>query len=202
MVIIEPLEVVAAPLTVWLAPVGTAFPGIDTDPGTGWFKLGTNGNKNYDDDGVTVSHEQTIESWRGAGAVGPVKAWRTEEELGIGFTLVDLTPAQYAKVLNNATVTETAAAVGTPGTAEIGLSQGQTIASFALLARGVSSVDENLSAQYQVPRCYQSENPEPVYTKGDPAGLEVGFAALEDLTDGVSERERFGKLVIGTQPPA
>lgn len=200
----QPFEIVSAPLTVWLAPVGTAFPTIDTQPAAEWFKLGTNGDKNYDDDGVTVSHEQSINTWRGAGSVGPVKAWRNEEELSIGFTLVDISPAQYAKVLNDATVTETAAATGTPGTAEFGLSQGAEIATFALLARGKSPVDENMSAQYQVKRCYQAENPEPVYTKGgdSPAGLEIGFAALEDLTDGVAERERFGKLVIGTAPAA
>lgn len=194
----EPYEIVASPLTVWLAPVGTAFPAIDADPPTEWIKLGTNGDRNYDDDGVTVSHDQTIETFTPAGSTGAVKAWRTEEELAIGFTLVDLSVAQYAKVLNDATVTDTAAGVGVAGTSEFGLSQGHEVAAFAMLARGKSPAGDDFTAQYQVTRCYQAESPEPTFTKGEPAGLEVSFAALEDLTPGVSERERFGKLVVQT----
>lgn len=194
----EPFEVVAAPLTVWLAPVGTAFPAVDTEPDASWFKLGTNGDVNYDEEGVTVSHEQTIEKWRGVGSTGPVKAWRTEEELMVGFTLVDISAAQYAKVLNDATVTDTAAATGVPGTSEFGLSQGQDVKTFALLARGKSPAGDDFAAQYQVKRCHQAENPEPVYNKGsEPAGLAIQFGALED-PDAADERERFGKLVIQT----
>lgn len=201
----EPFEVIASPLTVYLAPVGTAFPAIDDAEGgfaSGWTKLGTNGTRNYDDDGVTVTHEQTIETWRGAGSTGPVKAWRTEEELMVGFTLVDLSAVQYAKVLNDATVTDTAAAAGVAGTSEFGLSQGLDVATFAMLARGKSPAGDGFNAQYQVKRCYQAENPEPQFNKGDePAGLEIQFAALEDPS-AENPRERFGTLVIQTAAAA
>lgn len=197
----EPFEVVAHPLTVWLAPVGTAFPDVSEDPDASWIKLGTSGDENYDEDGVTITHEQTIEEWTPAGSTGPRKAFRTEERLLVAFNLVDISADQYAKVLNDTDVTQVAAGSGTAGADEFGLSQGHTVASHALLARGVSPADEQFSAQYQVPRCYQAANPEPQYQKGTPAGLACEFAALEDL-DASAETERFGKLVIQTAEPS
>lgn len=192
-----PLEILAAPFTIWLAPVGEAFPNVDTAPAVNWAKLGTNGDINYDEDGVTVTHEQTIETWRGLGSTGPVKSWRTEEELLIAFTLVDISAAQYAKVLNDATVTATAAGVGVPGTDEFGLTQGAEVAQFALLARGASPGQATGSAQYEVPKVFQNANPEPVYQKGEPAGLACEWVALEDIA-AASRSERFGRLVIQT----
>ena len=43
--------------------------------------LGTNGARNYAEDGITVTHEQTIEQFRGLRGTGPVKAFRTAEQL-------------------------------------------------------------------------------------------------------------------------
>src|SRR3990167_8660628 len=111
-----PYEIVAAPLTVWVAPTGTAFPDVDTAPNGSWTKLGTSGDKNYADDGVTVTHEQTIETFTPAGSTAARKAWRTEEGLLVEFVLVDISADQYAKILNDATVTDTGAGAGTPGT--------------------------------------------------------------------------------------
>jgi len=66
-----PEEVVAAPLTIWLAPVGTAFPEIDAAPGVGWEKLGTEGDMNYDESGVSVSHAETVNDFTPAGSTMP-----------------------------------------------------------------------------------------------------------------------------------
>lgn len=193
-----PHEIVAAPLTVWLAPVGFAFPDVDETPipTMGWEKLGTSGDKNYDEDGVTVTHGQTIEVFRPAGSTAARKAWRTEEELLIGFTLVDLSAAQYARVLNDVTVTQTAAAAGVPGTDAFPLLQGLDVTLFALLARGASPANNALTAQYEVPIVYQAESPEPVWKKGEPAGLAIQFAALLHDTLG------FGKLRVQTAAAA
>lgn len=175
----EPYEIVASPLTVWVAPVGTAFPDVDAVPSGTWFKLGTSGDKNYDDDGVTVSHEQSLEVFRGAGSTKPRKAWRTEEDIVVGFTLVDVSASQYAKILNDAAVDTEVAGPGTPGTKTVTLDQGIEVSQLALLARGVSPEGEEFVAQYQIPRCYQSANPSPVYGKTGPAGLECEFRTLE-----------------------
>jgi len=191
-------EIIAAPFTLWLAPVATAFPLLSAAPGAGWTKVGTSGDRNYSDDGVTVAHSQTLETARPAGATGAVKAWRTEEELVISLTLWDMTLEQYAAALNGNAVATTAAGTGTIGTKTIGLSQGREVTAYALLARGPSAYDDGFLSQYQVPRCYQSGNPQPVFSTAGPAGLELEFTALEDLAAAVAE-ERFGKHVVQHQ---
>ena len=55
-----PYEVVAQPFTLWVAPVGTAFPDVDTAPDGSWTKVGTSGDLNYTEDGVTVTHSQSV----------------------------------------------------------------------------------------------------------------------------------------------
>jgi hypothetical protein len=184
-----PFEIVASPLTVYVAPVGTAFPAVNAAPGGSWFKLGTSGTKNYDEKGVTVSHSETINTFTPAGGTAPRKAWRSAEGLAIDLELVDLTIEQYAKILNDATVTTT---VGPPAIKDINLMQGLTVKNLALLCRGLSPVDESLAAQYQVPICYESASPSPSYRKDQPASLACQFTALEDATLG------FGKLIVQT----
>jgi len=187
-----PAEIVASPLTVWLAPVGFAFPEVDEVPipTNGWVKLGTSGDKNYTEAGVTVTHNQTISTFTPAGGTAPRKAWRNQEELLIAFELVDISAVQYGQVLNDATVNTNAAGGGEAGTYDFDLLQGIDVATFALLARGISPADPTMVAQYQVPIVYQAASPAPVYMKGTPAGLACQFAALEDATTG------FGKLVV------
>lgn len=189
----EPFEVVAAPLTVWVGPVGTAFPDVDEAPSGTWFKLGTSGDKNYGDDGVVVTHQQTITPWTPAGSTMPRKVWRTSEGIMIGFTLVDISAPQYAKILNDGSVTQTAAGAGTPGYDSVPLYQGIEVAAFALVARGLSPADEALAAQYQVPIVYQGAEPAVTYNKGTPAGLAIQFTALFDDDSG-----GVGDLIVQT----
>jgi hypothetical protein len=189
----EPYEIVAAPYSVYLADVGTAFPDVDETPAAGWTLLGTSGDLNYNEDGVQVTHEQTLATFRPAGGSGNRKVWRTEEDLKITVKLADLSPDQYAKILNDATVTTVPSGAGTAGTKAFDLQQGLDVALFALLARGVSSVDDSLACQYQVPIVYQSANPAPVGKKGEPALLELEFSTLEDSSDG------FGELIEQTE---
>lgn len=190
----EPYEIIMAPYEVYLAPVGTAFPDVDETPAAAWKLLGKSGADNMEEGGVSVVNGQTLVSKRTAGSTGPVKVGRTEEELTLGLTVYDMTAEQYALALNNATVTDTAAGAGTPGTRSIPLRQGRSVSLFALLCRGVSPYDDSMVAQYQVPKVYQSDNPSPVFSKGDAAGLKLTFNALEDL-DAATEAERFGKYV-------
>lgn len=193
-----PYEIITQPLTVYVAPVGSAFPEIDSDiilaPTGDWLMLGTCGDKNYEDEGVTVAQEQTVNLFRGAGAAGPRKAWRAEEDFIISFTLVDLSPEQYATVMNDAAVETVAPGPDQAGTKSHQLSQGLLVNSFALLARGISPVNETLNAQYEVLNAVQDGNPSPVWGKGAAAGLEVSFRALEDCTNG------FGVFRSQTDP--
>lgn len=194
------LVVIAGAYTLWLAPVGTAFPLVSAAPAVAWVRVGTSGDVNYDEDGVTVSHVQKQEMVRSAGRTGPIKAFITEEDLMISVKLMDVSLEQYATALNKLTPTTTAAATAVPGTKRLGLSQGPDPIQYALLCRGASPYGANFAAQYEVPRCVQSGNAKPVFKKGKPATLELEFNALEDLS-AASPLERFGRLVSQHQAP-
>lgn len=195
-----PFEIIGAPLTLWVAPVGTAFPTIAAAPGAGWTKVGSNGDRSYENGGVTTTHAKTYNKVRTAGASGPIKAFLDEEDLMFAVTLLDLTLEQYQLALNGNTITTVAPASGQPGTKKIGLSEdvGRT-KEYALLVRGLSPYNEALAMQYQIPRCYQSGAPAPVFRKGVPAALALQFEALEDLAAS-SPQERFGSIIAAHLP--
>jgi hypothetical protein len=198
-----PYEIVAAPFTLWVAPTGTAFPDISQTPGVSWTKVGTSGDLNYSEDGVTVSHPQTVEKFRALGSAGPRKAFRTEEELVISMTLHDLTLEQYALAMNYNTVTTVAAGSGTAGVKKLGLSRGLDVPQRALLVKGAdaSSYGTGWGSQYEVPIAVQTGEPEVVYVKGEPAGLMLQFEALENPA-AATPAERFGRLVTQNANPS
>ena len=192
----KPFEVVAQPYTLYLAPVGTTFPDIDATPSAPWVKVGTSGDLNYDQAGVKVIHKQKIELWRALGSAGPRKAFRTEEELNITLTLVDLTLEEYANALNFQSVSTTPAGVGAAGYKSFELSRGLEMPLHALLVRGAgaSPYGDGWAVQYQVPVVVSTGDPDVIFVKGKPAGLALEFQALED-PDASPVTERFGTLV-------
>lgn len=190
----DPYEIIATPLTLYLAPVGTAFPAIDAAPSGSWVKVGTNGDRSEDEAGVTVTHSQQIKQVRTGGSLGPIKAFRDAEDLKIEVTLLDITLEQYQAALNGNSITTTAAGTGTAGFKKVGLSRGKSVKLYALLARGASPYADAMNSQYQFPRVFQSGDPKPVYKKGVPAGLMLEFTALED-PNAATDDVRFGTLV-------
>ena len=197
----EPYEIIAAPFTVWYAPVGEAFPAINATPAGNWAMIGTSGDENYHEDGVTAAHSQSIQKYRPVGTTGPRKAFRDEEDLMIRLTLNDMTLEQYKHGLNANSVSATAAGSGTAGFKKLGLRQGLDVTRQALLVRGdVSAYGADYKSQLEIPICFQSGSPEPVFRKGEPAGLALEFTALED-SGASSEDERFGRLIKQHQAP-
>jgi hypothetical protein len=198
----EPYEIVAGPLTLWLAPVGTAFPLIGVAPPNPWTKVGASGTRNYSEDGVALSHSETLQKARPAGSMGARKVFRQEEDMTITVTLWDNTLEAYTLALGGLAPGTTAAGPGTAGFKKIGLSRGETVKTYALLARGagLSAYGDGLAAQYEVPRCYQSGNANPVYKKGLPVALQLVFDALEHDA-AASDDERFGRLIMQHQAP-
>jgi hypothetical protein len=195
----KPYEIIAQPFTLWVAAVDTAFPAVDTDPDGSWTKIGTSGDLNYTEDGVTVKHSQTVEVFRALGSTGPRKAFRTEEEMNISLVLADLTLEQYALAMNYNPVTHDAPGVGTPGTKSLGLSRGLEVPQRALLVRGQGSpYGTGWAMQYEIPVAVQVGEPEVVFVKGEAAGLALEFMVLED-PDASDEAERFGRVVAQTE---
>jgi hypothetical protein len=193
-----PFEIIGSPLSLWLAPLGTAFPLIDVAPAIAWKLIGTNGTANQDDQGVVVSLNQKVEVARPAGRTGPVKAWISEEDCMISIGLWDLSLEQLQYALAGVAPTTVAAGTGTAGYKKTGLTRGVEVTQYALLARGVSPYADNMNAQFEVPRVYQSGSPKPKFGKGKPAGLDLEFTALEDLA-AATPAERFGRLVAQHQ---
>lgn len=192
----QPYEIVAAPFTLYVAPIGTAFPLVDAAPAVDWKMVGTSGDRSETEEGVTVAHSQDVNQVRTAGSTGPVKAFRTSEGLVISLTLLDMTLEQYATAMNSNVVGTTAAGVGTAGFKSLKMYQGVQVSGLALLVRGAGSgYGESYPAQYEVPACFQSGAPEVVFTKGEPAGLALEFTALEDPS-AATPGERFGRLVM------
>lgn len=179
-------EILAAPATVYVAAVGSSFPKVDTDPADPWVMVGTAGDLNYDDTGVSVTIDQTLGTFTPSGSTGVRKVWRSAEGLIVDLNLVDLSPLQFAQALNNASVTTTAAGASQPGQKSFPVLQGQTVALFALLVRGLSTVDDTqFASQFQVPVVYNAGKPKLVFgKKATPAMLAVSFVALADDTDG------------------
>ncbi|PYE86914.1 hypothetical protein [Phyllobacterium leguminum] len=196
-----PFEIIAAPFTAYYAPLGTAFPVISAAPAADWTKIGTSGDKNYDEEGVTVQHTQDINKVRSLGSTGPIKAFRREEDLIISFTVWDVSLENYRLALNQNEVSTTAAGVGTAGTRSVQFYKGEQVATMALLLRShVSPYGDGMNMQYEVPYCFMSGNPEPAYRKGEPAGMALEFTALRDPA-AVTDAASFGRLLIQHQKP-
>lgn len=168
-----PHEVVAAPLTVWIAPVGTSFPNVWQDtPGGGWVRLGTEGSKNYSDAGVSVGHTEEVTDFIPAGSTMPTKRFRVGESMMITLELVDIGPDAYAKVMNDSQITTVAKSAGTvAGNKSFSLYRGDQVKSYAVVLRGVSSVDNDLNLQYEFTQAGVSVNGEAVFNKGEPVML-------------------------------
>lgn len=187
-------EIIAGPLTLFLAPVGTAFPAIGSAPTGDWVKLGTGGARNYDTSGVTVMHSATYNKVRTDGATGPLAAFVDEEDLMFRVRLIDATLEQLRNALEGNAITTVAAGSGTPGTKTMGLSMGPgRAAEYALIAEGPSPYLDGQVARFLVPRCYQSGNIEAVYRKSVPVGVSLEFTALENSAAS-SDATRFGTL--------
>lgn len=176
-----PHEVVASSLTVYLAPIGTAFPTTSATPSVSWTKLGTAGANNYNDDGVTIAHTEEVSDFTPVGSTMPLKRFRTAESFMLSLNLVDVSPAMYAKVMNDATVNTV---TGPPATKWFSLYRGDQVNSFAVLARGLSGVDNALNAQYEFSKAFVSVNGDVQWKKGDPAMLPVEILAVRhDASD-------------------
>lgn len=194
----EPYEIMATPFDVFVALAGTEKPDIGDDveaSGSGWTKLGQRGADEYDEAGITVTHAQEQTFYRGLRGTGPVKAFRTSEDLTLGFTLNDLTVESYAQILNDAAVD-----VSSGNSRVVGLHQGPQVNAIALLARSVDGpYGDGAPCQYWIPKVVQSGSPAVVHRKGVAAGLALVFTTMENL-DALTEDERFGVFEAADGP--
>jgi hypothetical protein len=190
-----PLEIIAGPLTLWYGPVGETVPDTNVTPAGSWVKIGVSGAGNYMEDGVIVGRSQDIEAWRPLGESGPVKLYRTAEDLIIRVTLADLRLEMLSIAFAANTV---ATAAGPPAIKTLGLYCGPgELNRIALLVRGASPYVAGKNRQYQIPVCAYVGSFEMAFQKSPPAGLLMEFQGIVD-PNASSNDEKMGTLIAQT----
>ena len=164
-------ELIAQPLEVFVATVGTAFPDLGAEVPADWSRLGRTFPANIGEDGITVQPTQEVEEFFGQSTMA-VEAFRTEEGLVFTIPVADLRLETWRWVLGNDINDETI------GEVAIDFERGPNTKKLALLARGLSPYDRSKQAQFEVPVCYHSGEPEVEFSKGDPGELELEFTSL------------------------
>jgi len=188
-------KIIMAPFEAWWAPVGESVPDLADTPSGNWDKIGTNGLSHMAEGGVTVRHTQTLNEVRTEGGTAPQKVTRSEEDLEVEFNIVDMSLEEYAKAMNDQTVTDTAAGSGTAGVRSIPIRRGTDVEVKALLLRGASPYGSSFSSQYYVAQAYVKGDIEIVYTKNDKAMVHFLFGAIEDPSQ-AAEEDRLAKLYM------
>lgn len=190
----DPREIMIGPLAIYLAPAIEPLDDVDAAPSGNWALLGTSGTDNYAEAGITLTHSQTVRMTHSVGSTEPLKANRQQEQLTIGLSLMDLGVAQYTKILNNTTKsTDT-----TPAIDYIGLRRGPDVTVLSLTAWGeLMSPSGAFDVAFYVPRCFQSGDPAPVFSKDTEAMLAVTFTALGHQSAATAE-ERLGRWIVQT----
>jgi|SRR5579859_283591 len=187
----QPYEIVAGPCDVYFAPTGTPFPAVGT-PGTNvpsWTRIG------YTEGGVKVASPQTVVELRADQVTGPIKAVRSEESLEITFDIASLTLENYAMALNRAIAGPT----GGAGDKSVPLYRGGfQVETFAFFAKNdhLSPYGDKV-LQFEVPVCFQADNPEATFTKDNKAVLAVSLHALVDPNRSTDD-ESFGRVRAAT----
>lgn len=194
---VSPFEIIAAPATVYVAPVGETYPVIDADPAGKWVSLGET------EGGVTVAHQHNVVELRTDQRIGIKKIVRSEETLRITFMMAELTLENMAKVLNDQTVTTVApvaadAAANPPvdaaaGYREFDLYRGVQVNQLAMLIRGDSPYMDAL-LQYELPAVSQVGQPQVAFVKNDKSVMSLEWVVLED-PDATKDEDLFGRLI-------
>lgn len=182
------LEIVNGPLSLYWGPVGEPFPAVADTPAGNWLLIGTSGAHNYSEDGVTVSHEKSVEYFRGLASPYPRKAFITEADITITVSMADMTLAQMRLAFNQNVVT-TASPI-----AHIQLDVGLDINEIALLVRGTGKSPQFIggNSQYELPRVVEEGSRELSHVKGDPVLAELIFRVIYDE----GQTNPAGRLVV------
>lgn len=113
---------------IYTAPVGTAFPTLDEEPGTAWRYVGPTA------DGIEADADETIVEFSTDQDIGTVDALRSEEKVMLTANLYEATLENIAAVMAQI-VSVVAAGTGTYGYRQIGLSRGVEVSLAAILYR-------------------------------------------------------------------
>ncbi len=188
-----PYDIIAGPADVWIGAVGATFQAVNASDATrvsaSWLNLG------FTEGGVMVKHTQTVDLLNVDQRTGAVKAIRSAEGLEITFNMSELTFANMAYLLTDASAFGVVA-TGSPNKNTMKPYQGLDVKQWALMVRGPSPY---MSAylQYNVPIVVQTDEPELAFVRDNKAVMAVKFVALEDPAASTAA-DRFGSMVAQT----
>lgn len=180
------IEIVNGPLELYWAPVGEAMPNVDAAPAGNWALIGTSGDDNYHEDGVIIDLEQTMEVFRPLGSTIAKCVFRTEQDIRVRVTMVDLNLTELRVALNLNAVTTDA---GPPSVSQVNLDYGIPVDDMALLCRGTGNSSEFATGnlQFELNRVVEVASHELAFVKGEPVGVELEFQALQDDSGNVGQ---------------
>lgn len=175
------IEIINGPVTLWWAPVGESMPAIGSAPAGNWTKIGTSGEHNYFEDGVSIQHNKTTGVFRALGSGLPRKAFILEVDVIVTVRMADMTLAQLRLALNQNAVTDDTGFDSIP--MDIGLDVNE-IALF-VRASGKSPLLSGGNLDFQFPRVFEDGSRNWNFSKGpDPAGADLTFRTIYDETNG------------------
>ena len=206
-----PITFLTGPGSVYLAPFGsgTTLPEIDGDPDayswSGGFKLGQAGKEDIGTGGVEIRKLTTFNEIRTDGTTGPVKALIDTETFEVEFTIHDLSLNGNATIFAGAqkysTATTVSAGSSTGGYKKffIGDEAGEAKIWNLLVAFPSSPELATGNSQLNIKKCYMSNDPSVVLQRGDVAGVQFTFRALQDTA--ATANQQFGEFRFQSAEP-
>ena len=207
-----PITFLTGPCTVYLAPFGSGstLPEIDGDPDgltwSGGFKLGQAGKEDIGTGGVALRKLTTFNEIRTDGTTGPVKALIDTETFEVEFTIHDLSFTGNAGAIwfganKYGSTTNVSAGSSTGGYKKyfIGDETGEAKLWNLLIAFGNSPELSTGHSHLNIKKCYMSNDPEMILQRGDVAGVQMTFRALQDTA--ATADQQFGEFRFLTADP-
>ena len=188
-------RIIGGPLTLYYGAVGAAARAntvsIDTPPASAtWTLLGggvSTDKRYYDEEGVTLGFDQTIEEEMVLHDTLPEKAFRVSEANTVAVTLKDWSLQAVAQAMGFITLNTAVPASGTlAATQSVDLVRGFPVNEVSLLARANYSPHDDGTqlpavCELYFPRVYVSENGEAVFSKTS-SMLPITFKVLAHAT--------------------
>ncbi|HEU01344.1 MAG TPA: hypothetical protein ENH89_13550 [Aurantimonas coralicida] len=168
------LEIISGPLKVYVAPAVEAMTAVGSSPAGNWVLLGTSGDLNYTEEGVTIRGEHSTEVWRSLGSPYPRKSFRPEADTFVDVVVADMSLTHLRVAFNNNVV------VADSGFDYLSMDQGLEPTEHSLMVRGTgnSPLFSGSNMQYEIEKCVQIGNTEMVFVKGEPVGVQFTFQLI------------------------
>ena len=168
------LEIIAGPMKIYAAPAVEAMTAVGSSPAGNWVLLGTSGDLNYTEEGVTIRNEQETEMWRSLGSPYPRKSFRPSADTFVDVVVADMSLVHLRLAWNNNTVTSAS------GFDHISMDAGLAPTEHSLLIRGTgnSPLIASGNMQIEIEKCVEVGSRELVFVKGEPVAVAFSFQVI------------------------